>query len=29
VVLDQAGNPSTVIVGGSESRPAHSALFGR
>ena len=29
VVLDAAGNPSTVIVGGPESRRAPSALFGR
>lgn len=30
VVLDAAGNPAAVIVGvPAESRPAHSALFGR
>ena len=30
VVLDQAGNPSTVILSEPpESRPPHSALFGR
>jgi hypothetical protein len=29
VILDQGGNPSAVIVGGAEARPARSALFGR
>jgi hypothetical protein len=30
VVLDQAGNPSTVILSAPPApRPAHSALFGR